>query len=287
MKKILIIVEKHEEIQEERNSLINEYVGIKKDQGYQIDIIGDNVGVIKELLEEVEVSKKEITSAQVDIMFDLNRYEHIIYVPETARYERDILVYDPDKLDKNMIFYNLGNMNISSDKALDRTREENKEHLRGFVTEEGDYTDNIDKAYTSQGVIGDDYDKSDEQREEELEDIFDGAKDLIKEEKKKLTFSRKLWLVAPWITMVIMASLKYESLGLAVFLVATIGFVLSLLGKGNKGLSRMPELLSILMTLAVAVTELFNPVWIKSIGKPLGILGIALFILIANIHWEE
>ena len=172
MRKLLIIIEKPMDMQSIRNNLVNEFVNTKKNEGYQIDIIGDSTGIMKDLLEENEISVKEITSAQADVMFDLNRYEHAIYVPETANANQDILVYDPNQLDKNMIFYHIGNLNITSRKALNNTREENKEVLKGFTTDKGDYTDNIDKAYTAEGVVGDEYDKTKAQRVEEIKEVF-------------------------------------------------------------------------------------------------------------------
>ena len=180
MKKLLIIIEKPMAMKTTRNNLVNEFVNSKKKEGYQIDIIGDTSGVMRDLLEENEVRAKEITSAQADVMFDLNRYEYAIYVPETANTNQDILVYNPDQLDKNMIFYHIGNLNIISRKALNHTREENKEALKGFTTDKGDYTDNIDKAFTAEGVIGDEYDKSGAERLEEIKDVFNQSEEEVK-----------------------------------------------------------------------------------------------------------
>lgn len=172
MKKILIIIEQCMQIQQDRNSLINEYVNLKKDQGYQIDIIGDTSGVMRDLLDEKETSAKEMTGAQADVLFDLNRYENAIYVPANAKASQDILVYKPDDLDKNMIFYNIGNLNIVPKRALEKTREENLENLKGFVTPSGDYTDNIEKNYTPEGIVGDAYDKSKVETISEIQDVF-------------------------------------------------------------------------------------------------------------------
>ncbi len=112
MKKILIIVKRQFGSGHSNTQLINEYVEAKKSQGYQLELIGDDTGVLKELLDEQELWGKKITSAQSNVMFELGSYELIIYVPEEAAELQDILVYDPNKLDKNMIFYNIGNMLI-------------------------------------------------------------------------------------------------------------------------------------------------------------------------------
>lgn len=112
MKKVLVIIEKSQDIGFDRNALIHDYVELKKNQGYQIEVIGDSNSVLRGLLDEQELWGKEITSAQADVMFDLNRYERVIYMPDYARSAQDILAYDPNNLDKNMIFYNIGNMTI-------------------------------------------------------------------------------------------------------------------------------------------------------------------------------
>ena len=181
MKKILIIIEQCMQIQQDRNSLINEYVNLKKDQGYQIDIIGDTSGVMRDLLDEKETSAKEMTGAQADVLFDLNRYENAIYVPANAKASQDILVYKPDDLDKNMIFYNIGNMNIVPKRALEKTREENLENLKGFVTPSGDYTDNIERNYTPEGIVGDAYDKPKEKLVSELSSVFNEPVEKVEE----------------------------------------------------------------------------------------------------------
>ncbi|MDO5062903.1 MAG: hypothetical protein Q4D77_06970 [Peptostreptococcaceae bacterium] len=112
MKKILIIINEKGEKSQGYQDLINEYVEMKKAQGYVIELIGDLNGVLKKLLEEEELWGTQISSAQAEVMFQLNRYEFVIYVPNTVSSLKDMLVYDPNKLDKNMIFYNIGNMSI-------------------------------------------------------------------------------------------------------------------------------------------------------------------------------
>ena len=66
-----------------------------------------------------------------------------------------------------------------ADATLEKTREENKETLRGFTTVAGDYTDNIDKAFTAEGVVGDGYDKSEAERVGEITDIFNKPVDQV------------------------------------------------------------------------------------------------------------
>lgn len=112
MKKILIIINEKGEKSQGYQDLINEYIEMKKTQGYVIELIGDLNGVLKRLLEEEELWGTQISSAQAEVMFQLNRYEFVIYVPNTVSSLKDMLVYDPNKLDKNMIFYNIGNMSI-------------------------------------------------------------------------------------------------------------------------------------------------------------------------------
>ncbi|MDO5096297.1 MAG: hypothetical protein Q4D65_07010 [Peptostreptococcaceae bacterium] len=136
MKKILIIVKRPFGSKHSNTQLINEYVETKKSQGYQLELIGDDTGVLKELLDEQELWGKKITSAQSNVMFELGSYELIIYVPEEAADLQDILVYDPNKLDKNMIFYNIGNMLI-----VDSLGEEDLQQSIGNASERENHTD--------------------------------------------------------------------------------------------------------------------------------------------------
>lgn len=124
MNKILVIVKKQDGGFSGNEYLINEYIAMKRSQGYVVELIGDLTGVLKSLLEEEELWGIEISSAQAEVMFGLDRYELVIYIPEGACSLKDMLVYDPQKLDKNMIFYNIGNMSIvRSLKAEDKTDE--------------------------------------------------------------------------------------------------------------------------------------------------------------------
>ena len=71
-------------------------------------------------------------------MFDINTYDKVIYVPEDAGKSSDILVYDPDTLDKNMIFYHIGNMNlVDSYKGENMNKDRSSEnHEEGEAFEE-------------------------------------------------------------------------------------------------------------------------------------------------------
>ena len=91
----------------------------------------------------------------------------------------------------------------------------------------------------------------------------------------------------PWVVMAIMSGLMYENMGLAALLIALLGFVSSLLGRKNKGISRTPELISLLLTTMAAAIEVMNPLWIANISLPLGLLVSVLFLIIGNINWED
>ena len=87
--------------------------------------------------------------------------------------------------------------------------------------------------------------------------------------------------------MAIMTILQVKSMGLAAFVTASLGFVASFFGKRNKTTSRAAEAMSVLMTMAAAAVETFNPVWLEGIGLPLGLMGMVLFVIIGNINWQE
>ncbi len=105
--------------------------------------------------------------------------------------------------------------------------------------------------------------------------------------KQGVSFSRKIWLLAPWLIMVAMVFVTKESVALAGFVTAIVGFVASFFGTKNKGAAKTPEGLCVLLTASSAVVELVNPMWVLNIALPLGILGAGLFLIIGNLNWED
>lgn len=106
-------------------------------------------------------------------------------------------------------------------------------------------------------------------------------------EKAKLSAFRRFWLIMPWIAMGAMAALNYESLALAAFLLSVAGMMFAILSKKQKHSSKMPEVLSLFLTGAAVAVETFNPHWLSSIALALSVAGIALFLCIGMIKWED
>ena len=100
--RILVIKEVFEERNELAFALVEPYIKERLGEGSLVNVHETHCTVLRSLLEEEDIF----------LMFDINTYDKVIYVPEDAGKSSDILVYDPDTLDKNMIFYHIGNMNL-------------------------------------------------------------------------------------------------------------------------------------------------------------------------------
>lgn len=110
--RILIIKEVLGERNELAFSLVEPYIKDRLKEGSFVNVHETKSTVLKSLLEEDEVWNTEIIQQEIDIMFDINSYDKVVYVPQEAAKPSDILVYNPEELDKNMIFYYIGNMTV-------------------------------------------------------------------------------------------------------------------------------------------------------------------------------
>lgn len=110
--RILVIKEVLGERNELAFSLVEPYIKDRLKEGSFVNVHETQGTILKSLLEEDDIWQGEITQQEVDIMFDINSYDKIVYVAQEAAKPSDILVYNPDDLDKNMIFYHIGNMTI-------------------------------------------------------------------------------------------------------------------------------------------------------------------------------
>lgn len=110
--RILVIKEVLGERNELAFSLVEPYIKDRLKEGSFVNVHETQGTILKSLLEEDDIWQGEITQQEVDIMFDINSYDKIVYVAQEAAKPSDILVYNPDDLDKNMIFYHIGNMEI-------------------------------------------------------------------------------------------------------------------------------------------------------------------------------
>lgn len=474
MKKILIIVRKRSDSKNVSTQLINEYVESKKSQGYQLELIGDEVGVLKELLDEQELWGKKITSAQSNVMFDLATYERILYVPEHAETQQDVLVYDSSKLDKNMIFYNIGNMlivdtleqddapqdeqkadavnheampqqvesdlsgEVGAQNVENRHEEENnvesnaevvgvnsgeeenlideamaeENHLLSETTQEMQETEGeqeievdpeqapqeeiqpaqeeiqstqdseqqeqslsqnekVDDFASNYSVIGemptDDFGAGEESNPQENVETEDSLAELSEQpgladmqepdlnsveesadrayesenaegqakstlsaideissdsiitiseneirtdmpyqppqtpqesevmpsvqegqvSTKGLSVPRRLWIIAPWIIMPLMALLKYEKITWIPFILSVLALISASIPKKTRHLSKTPEFLCVFVALVALMVSFVYPQWMLSIAIPISAMAIVLFLLVGTVHWDN
>lgn len=466
MKKILIIVRKRSDSKNVSTQLINEYVESKKSQGYQLELIGDEVGVLKELLDEQELWGKKITSAQSNVMFDLATYERILYVPEHAETQQDVLVYDPSKLDKNMIFYNIGNMlivdtleqddapqdeqkadavnheampqqvegdlsgEVGAQNVENRQEENNVEsnaevvgvnsgeeenlideamaeenHLLSESSQEMQETEveqeievdpeqvpqeemqpaqdseqqeqslsqneKVDDFASNYSVIGeiptDDFGAGEESNPQEKVETEDSLVELSEQpgladmqepdlnsveesadrayesenaegqakstlsaideissdsiitiseneirtdmpyqplqtpqesevmpsvqegqvSTKGLSVPRRLWIIAPWIIMPLMALLKYEKITWIPFILSVLALISASIPKKTRHLSKTPEFLCVFVALVALMVSFVYPQWMLSIAIPISAMAIVLFLLVGTVHWDN
>lgn len=440
MKKILIIVQKRGNERYSHGNLIQEYIDMKKSQGYSVELIADTTGVMQSLLEEEELWGKEITSAQAEVMFEINRYELVIYLPQEASSLKDAPVYDPDKLDKNMIFYNIGNMiivnsidpqnELSSDEAIkspgsdifsdEPEVDEEKPSEDDFVFENRKQAEEmIEEVFSAHDLPTDKDDfeqpetqtvfeqkplrpegeglqenhdisenpenegKSDNSYLQNLsrEELFEetGQQNQIKKELnedglaledpysdlsvksallqknadgnadwenisahavisisedgidiipqvsekhrheneiKKVSYEdtssrdaetkeelaenifsealpqkpsivRRLWLICPWLLMVLMALLKYENVAWIPFVVSVVGLFSAIISKKSRRQSKTPEWLSVFLALIALIVNFLHAEWMMVIAMPISIMAIVLFIIAGFVDWDH
>lgn len=110
--RILVIKEVIGQRNELAFSLVEPYIKERLKEGSFVNVYETGNTILRSLLEEDEIWQAEIIQKEIDLMFNINSYDKIVYVPQDAVKSSDILVYDPETLDKNMIFYNIGNMQV-------------------------------------------------------------------------------------------------------------------------------------------------------------------------------
>lgn len=305
MKKILVIVEQRAQSQETLNTLVNAFIDQKKQEGYRLDVIGDASGILRALLEEQELPTRTITSAQADVMFALNRYKNVIYVPAHAVQNRDILVYDPEQLDKNMIFYHLGHLSIQprdgaitdssaqqggveaeTNRIVEATEVEQANadslHLRAESEDASVPTPSLlAQAPESYRLPPSDPGEAQEGRAD-----AETAEPPVSH-SQKMPFSRRAWMVIPWISMGLMRMLGYQRPAFFALLIALFAALLAALRKSQRGKSKLPEILSVMLASAATMMELARPIYALRVTPALALIGMVLFHIIGNMKLED
>lgn len=142
--RILVIKEVLGERNELAFALIEPYIKERLDEGSYVNVHETNHKTLKMLLEEEDIFKGDITQDEIDLMFDINTYDQVFYVPQDAEKSADILVYDPEKLDKNMIFYYIGNMNV---------RESHLKFADAGFGESAEFSDSVQESVNENKVL--------------------------------------------------------------------------------------------------------------------------------------
>ncbi|MGL5257909.1 MAG: hypothetical protein ACRC76_12845 [Proteocatella sp.] len=134
--RILVIKEVIGQRNELAFSLVEPYIKERLKEGSFVNVYETVNTVLRSLLEEDEIWQAEIIQKEIDLMFNINSYDKIVYVPQDAVKSSDILVYDPETLDKNMIFYNIGNMQVREQYEINEYKQD--ETSTGGVTQENE-----------------------------------------------------------------------------------------------------------------------------------------------------
>ncbi|MGB5824565.1 MAG: hypothetical protein WBH44_10880 [Proteocatella sp.] len=129
--RILVIKEVLGERNELAFALVEPYIKDRLEEGCFVNVHETDHKDLKSLFEEDDLWHGEITQEEINLMFDINTYDKVVYIPQDAVKPSDILIYDPEKLDKNMIFYHIGNMDIreSSIKRSDEVLVDSGSHV--------------------------------------------------------------------------------------------------------------------------------------------------------------
>ncbi len=313
MKKILIVFEGIDREQSPAAESINEFVREKEEQGFEIVKIKDRESVIRSLLEGTEPSSRNINAKHASIMFDINRYEIVIYVPAAATSRKDMPVYEPSGLDKNMIFYHIGNMNIvdeaepqpiagSDASAPALGGEMNEEGIQRFESLGSASGGEISEMQIAETQIKENGSETAQQTSAESNEALreeraltlpgaalDEASQSPPELKKpeKMPFSRKLALVFPWIVLGCMGMLEYSHVAWLPFILGVLGLMKTAISKKTRKKDKTAEWIGVLLLTVALGMDLYNSSWMSTIAVPISIMGILLFIIVGRISWED
>lgn len=127
LNRILVIQEQIGYENKKAFALVKPYIDSKKKDGVEVVEYKTSHFVLGQLLEEEEISENKVSQRDVDIMYSLNGFDKVVYVPQEANAPSDILIYDPEKLDKNMIFYNIEHLEIEGIEATENVQIDEEE----------------------------------------------------------------------------------------------------------------------------------------------------------------
>lgn len=230
-------------------SLVEPYIKERLREGSFVNVHETQSNILKSLLEEEEIWHGEIIQKEIDLMFDINSYDKVVYVSQDALKPSDILVYDPEELDKNMIFYYIGNMQLKE--KYDTVYEE---HVKSAESDNG--TESNLKNYS-----GDIRTKSD----------------------------KKLWIlisVIPWLIFLVMFLFNYRNMAGIPFVIS-ISTLFVKRFKNYSDKDYMLETVNVSLFLIILFSNYQNYSWIANIAPVISVMGIVLILLLSKLDLEE
>lgn len=112
LKRILVIQEQIGYENKKALALVGPYIDNKIMDGVEVVQYKAAHHILGQLLEEEELTDTKVSQSDIDIMYSLNSFDKVVYVPQEANVPADILIYDPEKLDKNMIYYHIEQLEV-------------------------------------------------------------------------------------------------------------------------------------------------------------------------------
>lgn len=230
-------------------SLVEPYIKERLREGSFVNVHETQSNVLKSLLEEEEIWHGEIIQKEIDLMFDINSYDKVVYVSQDALKPSDILVYDPDELDKNMIFYHIGNMQLKE--KYDTVYGEN---AKFFGTD-----DKVESGFKN--TSGDIAVKSD----------------------------KKLWIlisIIPWLIFLVMFLFNYRNMAGIPFVISIAALFVKRF-KNYSDRDYVPETVNVSLFLLILFSNYQNYSWIANIAPVVSVMGIVLILLLSKLDLEE
>lgn len=112
LKRILVIQEQIGYENKKALALVGPYIDNKIMDGVEVVQYKATHHILGQLLEEEELTDTKVSQSDIDIMYSLNSFDKVVYVSQEASVPADILIYDPEKLDKNMIYYHIEQLEV-------------------------------------------------------------------------------------------------------------------------------------------------------------------------------
>lgn len=246
--RILVIKEVIGQRNELAFSLVEPYIKERLKDGSFVNVYETENTVLRSLLEEDEIWQAEIIQKEIDLMFNINSYDKVVYVPQDAVKSSDILVYNPDTLDKNMIFYNIGNMNVK---------------------EQYEISD-----YKQEESLNEGFEQKQEQEKVNIENIV--------EYRRLWTFVA----IIPWLIFLLMYLFGYKNISGIPFVIAAVSLGIKVIRRRSSK-DYTAESINLALFTLLLFSNYQNYSWIANISPVMSFMGMGLVFLVSKIDWED